>query len=319
MAVLWQSSRTPSIDLNGKPRVGAQAFFYDAGTTTPMVVYSDSALSTALDQPVVTDGNGLWPAVFLPPTQYRVHVDDPSGATLYDDDNIDPPEVANTVPPDAGSTDPTLLARTGDVKAKHGAGAETGWVRGNGRSIGNAASGATERANADTSALFQYLWAQDSTLTVSGGRGTTAAGDFAAGKRIDLPNYINRALIGLVMGGTDPAILSSSLIDNSETNDTLGATVGAATHVLTQAEMPSHTHTGTTNTTGAHTHTTGFSTSIEGSGIADPKLNGSGSTVSVTSSSAGDHSHTFTTASTGSGTAHAIVQPSALVTFYLKL
>lgn len=315
MAVLWQSSRTPSIDLNGKPRVGAQAFFFDAGTTTPMVVYEDSALSTAHDQPVLTDANGLWPAVFLPPTQYRVHVNDPDGATVYDDDDIDPPEVANTTPPDAGSTDPTLLAKTGDIKAKHGTGAETGWVRGNGKSIGNAASGATERANADASALFQYLWAQDATLTVSGGRGSTAAGDFSAGKHIDLPNYINRGLVGLVMGGTDPTILSSSLVDNSETNDTLGATVGASTHALTATEIPSHTHT--LGVAGAHSHTVavgqGADFGFQGGGIHT----NSASTGPTTTSTAPDHTHTI--ANTGGGGAHINVQPSALVTFYIKL
>lgn len=315
MAVLWQSSRTFETDLNGHPQIGCEAFFYDAGTSTPLVVYQDSALGTAWNQPVETDANGRWPAVFLPPTQYRIHVNDPGGSTLYDDDNIDPPQAADFVPPDAGSTDPTLLAITGDIKAKHGTSSEAGWVRGNGKSIGNAASGATERANADTSALFQYLWAQDTNLVVSGGRGGTAAGDFAASKKLTLPNYINRALTGLLMGGTDPAILASALIDNSKTNDTLGATVGASTHALTIAELAAHDHGGTTNTTGAHTH----NYTAYGSGGVQ---SGSGAPLPITpaatpTTSAGDHAHTIS--SQGSGTAHLNMQPSVLVTFYIKL
>jgi len=35
-----------------------------------------------------------------------------------------------------------------------------------------------------------------------------------------------------------------------------GDVVGTETHLLTSNEMPSHTHTGTTNSTGSHTHTT---------------------------------------------------------------
>lgn len=73
---------------------------------------------------------------------------------------------------------------------------QPGWLRLDGRTIGSAASGATSRANGDTFALYSALWAEyDNTrlpIQTSGGvaglRGASAAADFAANKRMPLPN-----------------------------------------------------------------------------------------------------------------------------------
>lgn len=79
----------------------------------------------------------------------------------------------------------------------------TGWVNMRGRSIGSAASGATERANADTQTLYSFFWTyydntklpiQDSAGAAST-RGLSAAADFAANKRMPLPDlrgYLTR-------------------------------------------------------------------------------------------------------------------------------
>jgi len=71
--------------------------------------------------------------------------------------------------------------------------APVGWLLVDGKTVGNAASGATSRANADTAALFTELWnfpaasvpIYSSTGAVST-RGVSAAADFAANKRIAL-------------------------------------------------------------------------------------------------------------------------------------
>lgn len=68
----------------------------------------------------------------------------------------------------------------------------TGWIKGNGGTIGNAASGATNRANADTLDLFTLFWGQFSNTIlpiqdsagVATTRGASAAADFAANKRL---------------------------------------------------------------------------------------------------------------------------------------
>lgn len=86
--------------------------------------------------------------------------------------------------------------------------APAGWVIMNGGSIGNAASDATTRANADTAALFAVIWdgvAQaDATVQDSAGstvaRGASAAADFAANRRIILPDMRGEFSRGLDAG-----------------------------------------------------------------------------------------------------------------------
>lgn len=43
---------------------GAKATFYQTGTTTPLTVYTDSALTTPHDSPVVADAEGVFPPAF---------------------------------------------------------------------------------------------------------------------------------------------------------------------------------------------------------------------------------------------------------------
>jgi hypothetical protein len=73
--------------------------------------------------------------------------------------------------------------------------APTGTLPLDGNTIGNASSGATSRANADTQALFDFLWTsfpylvvQDNTGTPVS-RGATADDDFNAGHRLALPQF----------------------------------------------------------------------------------------------------------------------------------
>lgn len=91
---------------------------------------------------------------------------------------------------------------TGDVKQTIKTVADTGWVLMNDKSIGDATSGATGRANADTSALYALIWDNviDTWAPVVGGRGANAAADFAAHKAIALPKTLGRALAGYGVG-----------------------------------------------------------------------------------------------------------------------
>lgn len=96
------------------------------------------------------------------------------------------------------STSASYWARVGEpvgsTKLHTGSIAPYDWVEENGGTIGSASSGATTRANADTSALFAHLWGNyDNTALViqaSDGspstRGVSAAADFAANKRMPL-------------------------------------------------------------------------------------------------------------------------------------
>jgi len=194
--------------------------------------------------------------------------------------------------------------------------APSGWVRANGRTIGNAASSATERANADTLALFTFLWTNfaNTECAVSGGRGANAAADYAANKTISLPDMRGRGFFGLDDMGSTAAGRLGSIITSSTTN---GASGGTETHTLTASQLPSHTHTGTTNADGSHTHTLTAENFVanNGSGSTFTTLRVSGST-NITG---GTHSHAFTTDAAGSGAAHSNMPPAWLGTFIIKL
>lgn len=111
----------------------------------------------------------------------------------------------------AKQSDLTSALPTGSEIGFWGSVAPAGYVLASGRTIGNAASGGTERANADTEALFTLLWnstaqAELPIQTSAGGastRGASAAVDFAANKRMPLPDLRGRVGVGKDdMGGT---------------------------------------------------------------------------------------------------------------------
>jgi hypothetical protein len=114
----------------------------------------------------------------------------------------------------------------------------TGFVRTNGLTIGNAGSGATERANADTQALFIFLYnCGDATLVVSGGRTGNALNDYNAGKTITLPNYSGRALAALDNQGAGAAgVLTTAFYGTNPT--VLGAPGGVQSHAMILGEAP---------------------------------------------------------------------------------
>lgn len=116
-----------------------------------------------------------------------------------------------------------------------------------------------------------------------------------------------------LMGSSGNANRLSSVISNSTI---LGATGGDQLHTLTVAQMPAHSHSGTTSTNGAHSHsmssgdTAGWGTNVDGT----PQSN-----RTLSTNSAGAHNHTFTTSSQGGGAAHPNVQPTILFNKIIKV
>lgn len=99
----------------------------------------------------------------------------------------------------------------------------------------------------------------------------------------------------------------------------VGATGGADSVTLTKAQMPSHTHTGTTSTNGAHNH----NVSVQAANIQDGQrdnsfFRGDGGLTTYTTTTNGDHSHTFTTASTGGGSSHENRPPYYALAYIMK-
>lgn len=110
--------------------------------------------------------------------------------------------------------------------------APAGFVFLSGRTIGAASSSATERANADTQALYVQLWnsTTNTECPVSSGRGPNALADFNANKTLTLPDHSGRVAAGRDnLSGTNRNNLSASGIDTTKR----AANGGAATETTT--------------------------------------------------------------------------------------
>ncbi len=327
MAGFWHLSHHQMRDLNGNAYAGAKAYFYEADTSNPLVVYQDYGLGTQHANPVVANAYGIFPPVFFDEADsfFRQRITTSGGAIIPDTDLGTMPIIGPTGGGGGSEVpvDENALAKTGDIKARYGTGALAGWVRVNGRTIGSAVSGATERANADCENLFLHLWTNDANLSVSGGRGASSAADWAANKTIAMPDARGRAIVGLDdMGSTAAGRLTSSYFGTSAI--VLGAAGGSESHTITSAQMPSHTHTATTNITDpGHNHAIFpdvYGTSIGHGNYVQPASNFYSAAYSAnTSSKTTGITAATSNANTGGGTAHNNVQPSMIVTIYMRL
>jgi hypothetical protein len=170
--------------------------------------------------------------------------------------------------------------------------APTGWIKLNGGTIGSASSGASTRANADTADLYSLIWdnfaSTEAPIYTSAGvlttRGASAAADFAANKRLQLPDAR-----GEIIRGWD---------------DSRGVDAARAFGSAQGDGVKAHTHTGTTATGGAHNHTytaqSRFGANSDPATVFRPSAGDSnGSTPTMTTTDHLGHTHTFTTDSTG--------------------
>ena len=198
-------SLTQQFDEFGEPLSGGLLYIFQAGTVaTPQQPYQDYGLTILQPNPIPLDAAGRVPQFFLADGFIKYRLVDKNGVTQSARDGV------LVIGPSSGGgggggVDPTTLIQTGMLAIFYGTGAVTGYVRSNGRTIGNATSGATERANADTQALFIFLYNADPNLAVSGGRGASALADFNASKQLTLPDYRGRVPGGLDDMGSSAA------------------------------------------------------------------------------------------------------------------
>ncbi len=180
-----------------------------------------------------------------------------------------------------------IAARAGDISNQ--------WLRCDGRTIGNATSGATGRANADILTLYTHLWElttnatleiQDSSGVIST-RGANALSDFNANKRLPLLDLRGRVVAGLDPNNANLTHAWSKII---------GGAGGSQVHRLIASEMPIHTHNPSIGT--------GYIVAVTGAGGGALTA---GTTVAVSA----------TTASAGGGGEHPNVQPTMTLNYFI--
>lgn len=201
-------------------------------------------------------------------------------------------------------------AETGDVKYTFKTSASAGWLLvAAAGSIGDATSGATLRANADTLALYTVIYnaCSDTLAPVVSGRGANAAADFAAHKAMTIPQLVGRSP------------MAAGAAAGSTTLKTLGTLYGEETHALTSGENATHTHANSLTDPG-HFHTTiSLSNTASqwnpGGGSSAASIGGTTSYVSDTKTTG----ITITNASSGSGTAHNTIHPVVALNAMVKL
>lgn len=311
-------SLVPQFDLSGKIAPGCKLYVIQAGTvSTPQNAYQDSGLTLLQPNPMTCDAAGRLPQWFVADGNIKLRLTDKNGVQIFVQDGL---LVVGASSGGGGGSpvDPTTVLTSCDMKVAYGTSVLSGFVRANGRTIGNATSGATERANADTSALFACLYNADANLVVSGGRGASAAADFAANKTIALPDMRGRAMAGLDdMGNTAAGVLTGTNFGVTPT--VLGAKGGAESHSVAQANLPNVSLSSASlsvamvNADLVHRGSTAGMTYASGTGgtLTVRPIDLTISTLSASISG--------TVPLGGSGTALPTVSPLILMTIYIKL
>ena len=208
----------------------------------------------------------------------------------------------------------------------------TGWILANGTTIGNAGSGATQRANADCAGIFAWHWNNFSNTqcAVSTGRGANAAVDFAALKTITVLDLRGTGIMGIdtMSGSTTTRLTSVPVTSGSAT--TAGSVLGENLHTLTAVELAAHLHA---VFAGVETHTHGVTqnaninnSSSNVTGGANPVTGGGAATITITAAATGmtvrdtasGGGTANQTAITGNGTSHNTVARIMTGSWYLK-
>jgi len=307
-------SLTPQFDQFGKIAPGCRLFCIQAGTTNaPQNSYQDSGLTILNPYPLIADSTGRLPQFFVADGTIKLRLTDSKGTQLFVGDNL---LVVGASSGGGGGSpvDPTTVMQTGQIALWYGIGIQSGFVRANGRSIGSSLSSATERANADTQALYSFLWSADPNLAVSGGRGASAAADWAANKNIALPDYRGRAIAGLDdMGNSAAGRLTATYFGTAGT--VLGAVGGAESVTMAAANLIQHTHNNTLTDPG-HIHS--YAASLGGAGLGGGNPGGYAAANNTSSATTGI-SINNAPAGAASPTPMRTVQPTMVATIYLKL
>lgn len=236
-------ANTQQHDVNGQPLASCLLTVYQGGSTSALAsTYQDIGLTIPATNPLVGDATGRIPLFFVADGSYGLRLTDQNG--IQSNGGFFYPSVPSIGASSSGGggtvVDPTTVFSTGDVKWRLEESTISGWVRINGRTIGNASSGASERANADCQALFVYIWTTyaDSICPVVGGRGASALSDFNANKQITLLDARGRSIFGVDDMGNAALGAFTGVTFTKGNATTGGASGGVNSTALTQAQLP---------------------------------------------------------------------------------
>lgn len=236
-AGLYPLSNMQQFDANGKLLAGAKLYLFDGGTSTPRIGYKDSSLTSPYPNPIVADASGRIGLIYLQDGFYRQRLTTKAGVQIFDQDGL--PVLSTTAGGSGTSVDPDSVLKTGDYKVSYDDQPQSGFVRANGRTIGSAASGSTERSNADTQPLYEKLWPR-ANIVVTGGKGANAAADYAANKPLVLPNAAGRGLVGM----DDLGAGAQNIINSIGATNTVGFTGGIQSRAVDLTNLPAYVLTG---------------------------------------------------------------------------
>lgn len=292
------------------------------GTTTLAATYQDIGLIIPATNPLVADASGRLPLFFVADGSYALRLTDQNG--IQSNGGFFYPQIPSIGASSSGGggtpVDPTTVFSTGDAKWRLEQSTITGWVRVNGRTIGNASSGASERANADTQALFIYIYNTftDAICPVPGGRGANALADFNANKQITLLDARGRAIFGLDDMG-NAALGAFTGVTFAKGNATTGGSSGGNNEAtLVTSNLPSIALS--VSGTVAVNSTTQVQSNVPGDSHINPATGGGSSVVVnnpvfVTSTGAA----TLTGTAGGSSTSFPTTPTFVLATLFWKL
>lgn len=88
MALLSPNPKQQFFDANGEPLVGGKIYTYEAGTSTPVATYVDSAGVTQNTNPIILDSRGMCNIWLLTSTSYKYVVKDADDVLIFTTDNI---------------------------------------------------------------------------------------------------------------------------------------------------------------------------------------------------------------------------------------
>lgn len=248
----------------GLSNTGVAAGTYGDASHIPTLSISTAGRITAASQSALSIAN----SVIVASAALRAVISDPTGTGSLVFANSPALTGVPTAPTAAPGDNTTELATTAFVTAAVAAAvaaaiasqfatgdflhtsnptpARTGWIVATG-SIGSAASAATTLANATASPLYTVLWNgySDALCPVSGGRGVSAAADFAANKTLTMLDARGMVLAAAEnMGGTNRGNLGTNASTGGfAATASLGANAGQKAHTPTIAEMAAHVHT----------------------------------------------------------------------------